>query len=78
MMAATAKDGTAKAVMNGISDNAGAKTGSAEATGVETTNSWFTAYRGNIAIAAEVQGGGHGADAAGPAVASVIKAAGTR
>ncbi|MBP0451433.1 penicillin-binding protein [Kitasatospora sp. RG8] len=78
MMAATAKDGTAKAVMNGISDNAGAKTGSAEATGVETTNSWFTAYRGNLAIAAEVQGGGHGADAAGPAVASVIKAAGNR
>ncbi|WP_406202410.1 penicillin-binding transpeptidase domain-containing protein [Kitasatospora sp. NBC_01560] len=78
MMAATAKDGTAKAVMAGISDNAGAKTGSAEATGVETTNSWFTAYRGNLALAAEVQGGGHGADAAGPAVASVIKAAGNR
>ncbi|MFJ3790296.1 penicillin-binding transpeptidase domain-containing protein [Kitasatospora sp. NPDC090091] len=78
MMAATAKDGTAKAVMAGISDNAGAKTGSAEATGVDTTNSWFTAYRGNLALAAEVQGGGHGADAAGPAVAAVIKAAGNR
>ncbi|MEU6233020.1 penicillin-binding transpeptidase domain-containing protein [Kitasatospora sp. NPDC047058] len=78
MMAATAKDGTAKAVMNGITDNAGAKTGSAEATGIDTTNSWFTAYRGNLAVAAEVQGGGHGADAAGPAVASLIKAAGTR
>ncbi|MFD0278679.1 penicillin-binding transpeptidase domain-containing protein [Kitasatospora sp. NPDC127111] len=78
MMAATAKDGTAKAVMNGISDNAGAKTGSAEATGIDTTNSWFTAYRGNLAIAAEVQGGGHGADAAGPAVAALIRAAGNR
>ncbi|GAA2790307.1 penicillin-binding transpeptidase domain-containing protein [Kitasatospora sp. CM 4170] len=78
MMAATAKDGTAKAVMAGISDNAGAKTGSAEATGIDTTNSWFTAYRGNLALAAEVQGGGHGADAAGPAVAAVIKAAGNR
>ncbi|WP_395294658.1 penicillin-binding transpeptidase domain-containing protein [Kitasatospora hibisci] len=78
MMAATAKDGTAKAVMAGISDNAGAKTGSAEATGIDTTNSWFTAYRGNLALAAEVQGGGHGADAAGPAVAAVIRAAGNR
>ncbi|MGW2540564.1 hypothetical protein ACWC5I_06760 [Kitasatospora sp. NPDC001574] len=28
--------------------------------------------------AAEVEGGGHGVDAAGPAVASVIKAAGNR
>ncbi|MEE1827172.1 penicillin-binding transpeptidase domain-containing protein [Streptomyces sp. BE20] len=78
MMAATAKDGTAKDVMAGISDNAGAKTGSAEATGITTTNSWFTAFRGNIAVAAEVEGGGHGVDAAGPAVASVIKAAGNR
>ncbi|MEV7778901.1 penicillin-binding transpeptidase domain-containing protein [Kitasatospora sp. NPDC088351] len=78
MMAATAKDGTAKAAMAGISDNAGAKTGSAEVAGMATTNSWFTAYRGNIAVAAEVQGGGHGVDAAGPAVAAVIKAAGNR
>ncbi|MGV9270747.1 penicillin-binding transpeptidase domain-containing protein [Kitasatospora sp. NPDC003701] len=78
MMAATAKDGTAKGAMAGISDNAGAKTGSAEVAGVDTTNSWFTAYRGNIAVAAEVQAGGHGADAAGPAVAAVIKAAGNR
>ncbi|MFI9329653.1 penicillin-binding transpeptidase domain-containing protein [Kitasatospora sp. NPDC052868] len=78
MMAATAKDGTAKAAMAGIADNAGAKTGSAEVAGMATTNSWFTAYRGNIAVAAEVQAGGHGADAAGPAVAAVIKAAGNR
>ncbi|MFB6890679.1 penicillin-binding transpeptidase domain-containing protein [Kitasatospora sp. NPDC056327] len=78
MMAATATGGTAKDVMAGISDNAGAKTGSAEATGIATTNSWFTAYRGNLAIAAEVEGGGHGVDAAGPAVAAIIKAAGNR
>ncbi|MFE2111054.1 penicillin-binding transpeptidase domain-containing protein [Kitasatospora sp. NPDC059463] len=78
MMAATATGGTAKDVMAGISDNAGAKTGSAEATGIATTNSWFTAYRGNLAVAAEVEGGGHGVDAAGPAVASIIKAAGNR
>ncbi|MFF7452716.1 penicillin-binding transpeptidase domain-containing protein [Kitasatospora sp. NPDC008115] len=78
MMAATATGGTAANVMAGISDNAGAKTGSAEATGIATSNSWFTAYRGNLAVAAEVEGGGHGVDAAGPAVASIIKAAGNR
>ncbi|MFJ2191436.1 penicillin-binding transpeptidase domain-containing protein [Kitasatospora sp. NPDC087861] len=78
MMAATAQGGTAKDVMAGITDNAGAKTGSAEVAGVAVTNSWFTAYRGNIAVAAEVQGGGHGVDAAGPAVAALLKAAAGR
>ncbi|MGW3041595.1 penicillin-binding transpeptidase domain-containing protein [Kitasatospora sp. NPDC001159] len=76
MMNATAVGGTAKDVMAGITDNAGAKTGSAEVQGASTTNSWFTAFRGNLAVAAEVQGGGHGVDAAGPAVASLLKAAG--
>ncbi|MGW6912828.1 penicillin-binding transpeptidase domain-containing protein [Kitasatospora sp. NPDC054939] len=74
MMAATAKEGTAKGAMASVSGDVGAKTGSAEATGIETSNSWFTAYRGNLAVAAEVEGGGHGADAAGPAVASVLMA----
>ncbi|MFG3225857.1 penicillin-binding transpeptidase domain-containing protein [Kitasatospora sp. NPDC048194] len=78
MMNATAVGGTAKDVMAGITDNAGAKTGSAEVQGASTTNSWFTAFRGNIAVAAEVQGGGHGVDAAGPAVASLLKAAAGR
>ena len=74
MMNATAVGGTASQVMTGITDNAGAKTGSAEVQGASTTNSWFTAFRGNLAVAAEVQGGGHGVDAAGPAVASLLKA----
>ncbi|MFJ9769814.1 penicillin-binding transpeptidase domain-containing protein [Kitasatospora sp. NPDC101157] len=74
MMNATAVGGTASQVMAGITDNAGAKTGSAEVQGASTTNSWFTAFRGNLAVAAEVQGGGHGVDAAGPAVASLLKA----
>ncbi|MFJ7248276.1 penicillin-binding transpeptidase domain-containing protein [Kitasatospora sp. NPDC098652] len=73
MMNATAVSGTASQVMAGITDNAGAKTGSAEVQGASTTNSWFTAFRGNLAVAAEVQGGGHGVDAAGPAVASLLK-----
>ncbi|MFE5583367.1 penicillin-binding transpeptidase domain-containing protein [Kitasatospora sp. NPDC056531] len=77
MMNATAVGGTASQVMAGITDNAGAKTGSAEVQGASTTNSWFTAFRGNLAVAAEVQGGGHGVDAAGPAVASLLKAAGS-
>ncbi|MFH9350562.1 penicillin-binding transpeptidase domain-containing protein [Kitasatospora sp. NPDC017646] len=76
MMNATAVGGTASQVMAGITDNAGAKTGSAEVQGASTTNSWFTAFRGNLAVAAEVQGGGHGVDAAGPAVASLLKAVG--
>ncbi|MFE4516859.1 penicillin-binding transpeptidase domain-containing protein [Kitasatospora sp. NPDC056783] len=74
MMNATATGGTASQVMAGITDNAGAKTGSAEVQGASVTNSWFTAFRGNLAVAAEVQGGGHGVDAAGPAVASILKA----
>ncbi|MEU3570505.1 penicillin-binding transpeptidase domain-containing protein [Kitasatospora sp. NPDC036755] len=77
MMNATAVGGTASQVMSGITDNAGAKTGSAEVQGASTTNSWFTAFRGNLAVAAEVQGGGHGVDAAGPAVASILKANGS-
>ncbi|WP_052706426.1 penicillin-binding transpeptidase domain-containing protein [Streptomyces rubellomurinus] len=78
MMNATAVGGTAKEVMAGITDNAGAKTGSAEVQGASTTNSWFTAFRGNLSVAAEVQGGGHGVDAAGPAVASLLKAYGVK
>jgi cell division protein FtsI/penicillin-binding protein 2 len=77
MMNATAVGGTASQVMAGITDNAGAKTGTAEVQSAAATNSWFTAFRGNLAVAAEVQGGGHGVDAAGPAVASLLKAAGS-
>lgn len=71
MMNLTATSGTAADVMRGISSGAGAKTGTAQVNG-QNDNSWFTAYRGNLAVAAEVQGGGHGSEAAGPAAAPVL------
>ncbi|MFI5531610.1 penicillin-binding transpeptidase domain-containing protein [Kitasatospora sp. NPDC051853] len=73
MMNLTATQGTAADVMRGITANAGAKTGTAQVDGQKDDNSWFTAYRGNLAVAAEVGGGGHGAAAAGPAAAAVLK-----
>ncbi|WP_354642019.1 penicillin-binding transpeptidase domain-containing protein [Kitasatospora camelliae] len=73
LMRATAMNGTAKPVMASLGGNSGAKTGTAEIGGGKPANSWFVAYRGNIAAAAEVEGAGHGIDAAGPAVAKVLK-----
>ncbi|PYC80244.1 hypothetical protein C7C46_13230 [Streptomyces tateyamensis] len=72
MMAATATRGTAQEPMAGLSGQVGAKTGTAE-NGTPTPNSWFIAYRGNLAVAAEVEHGGHGAGAAGSAVAQVLR-----
>ncbi|WP_330113858.1 penicillin-binding transpeptidase domain-containing protein [Streptomyces sp. MUM 178J] len=74
MMKGTAVSGTGKAAMSGVSGNKGAKTGSAEVDGQGSSNSWFTAYAGDLAAAAVVQAGGHGGDAAGPVVASVLNA----
>ncbi|MEU9043626.1 MULTISPECIES: penicillin-binding transpeptidase domain-containing protein [unclassified Kitasatospora] len=75
MMAKTATQGTARAPMSGLSGQIGAKTGTVEA-GSQATNSWFIAYRGDLAVAAEVEGGGHGNSAAGVAAAQVLKAGG--
>ncbi|GAA4836175.1 penicillin-binding transpeptidase domain-containing protein [Kitasatospora terrestris] len=71
LMTQTAKSGTAAEPMAGI-PGAAAKTGTAEVDGKDT-NSWFTAYRGNLAVAAEVEGGLHGAQSAGPAVAKLLR-----
>ncbi|MEU6234757.1 penicillin-binding transpeptidase domain-containing protein [Kitasatospora sp. NPDC047058] len=76
MMAKTATQGTARAPMAGLSGQIGAKTGTAEAGPGKGTNSWFIAYRGDLAVAAEVEGGGHGNTAAGVAAAQVLKAGG--
>ncbi|MER6452814.1 penicillin-binding transpeptidase domain-containing protein [Streptomyces sp900105245] len=76
MMNRTARSGTAAAVMAGMSGDLGAKTGSAEAAGLAKSDSWFAGYRGDVAAAALVQDGGHGIDAAGPIVASVLRNAG--
>ncbi|MFD5461842.1 penicillin-binding transpeptidase domain-containing protein [Kitasatospora sp. NPDC127059] len=76
MMARTAGQGTARAPMSGLSGQIGAKTGTVEAGSDQATNSWFIAYRNDLAVAAEVEGGGHGNSAAGVAAAQVLKAGG--
>ncbi|MER5463098.1 penicillin-binding transpeptidase domain-containing protein [Streptomyces sp. NPDC002668] len=74
MMSATAQYGTGQAAMAGVRGEKGAKTGSAEVDGQGKSNSWFTGYADDLAAAAVVQSGGHGGDAAGPVVASVLQA----
>ncbi|MGW2641195.1 penicillin-binding transpeptidase domain-containing protein [Streptomyces sp. NPDC001348] len=76
MMNRTATSGTAAGVMAGLGPDYGAKTGSAEVDGQARSNSWFTGYRGDIAAAAMTQDGGHGIDAAGPIVATVLRSGG--
>jgi hypothetical protein len=76
MMNRTARSGTAAGVMAGLGGDVGAKTGSAEADGEARSDSWFAGYRDDTAAAAMVQDGGHGVDAAGPIVASVLRNAG--
>ncbi|MEU6810888.1 penicillin-binding transpeptidase domain-containing protein [Streptomyces sp. NPDC046831] len=75
MMNRTATSGTAAAAMSGLPGRRiGAKTGSAEVDGQARSNSWFAGYRDDVAAAAMTQAGGHGGDAAGPIVASVLRA----
>lgn len=75
MMNRTARSGTAAPVMAGLGGDIGAKTGSAEADGQARSDSWFAGYRDDVAAAAMVQDGGHGVDAAGPIVATVLRSA---
>ncbi|MER5641469.1 penicillin-binding transpeptidase domain-containing protein [Kitasatospora sp. NPDC002227] len=72
MMAKAAAEGTAAKPMAGLGGQVGAKTGTAEVDG-QKSNSWFIAYRGDLAVAVEVTGAGYGADAAGQAAAQVLK-----
>ncbi|MGW4910213.1 penicillin-binding transpeptidase domain-containing protein [Streptomyces sp. NPDC004270] len=76
MMNRTATSGTAAGVMSGLRGSIGAKTGSAEVDGQSKSNSWFAGYRDDVAAAAMTQDGGHGIDAAGPIVASVLRIGG--
>ncbi|MFG3285105.1 penicillin-binding transpeptidase domain-containing protein [Streptomyces sp. NPDC048111] len=71
---ATAPYGTATRAMAGVGGAKGAKTGSAEKDGQNKSDSWFTGYSDDLAAAALVQSGGHGGDAAGPIVATVLRA----
>ncbi|GHA95229.1 penicillin-binding transpeptidase domain-containing protein [Streptomyces termitum] len=72
--AATSSAGTATEAMASVPSPKGAKTGSAEVNNQATSNSWFTGYSGDLAAAAVVDSGGHGGDAAGKVVATVLKA----
>lgn len=74
MMRATAAWGTGQKAMSGLGGDKGAKTGSAEVDGQATSNSWFTGFQDDLAVAASVESGGHGGDAAGPVVAAVLSA----
>ena len=74
--ATTAPGGTATQAMSRLGGDIGAKTGSAEVGGQETSNSWFTGFRNDVAAAAMTEEGGHGGDAAGPIVAQVLRAGG--
>ncbi|MEV7544017.1 penicillin-binding transpeptidase domain-containing protein [Streptomyces sp. NPDC089915] len=75
MMRQTATSGTAAQAMASVGgSDKGAKTGSAEVDGATAPDSWFTGFSGDVAAAAMVEGGGHGADAAGPVVATVLNA----
>ncbi|MEU0404207.1 penicillin-binding transpeptidase domain-containing protein [Streptomyces sp. NPDC006197] len=71
---ATAGYGTAVGPMASVRGDKGAKTGSAEVDGQETSDSWFTGFADDLAAAAFVEGAGHGATAAGPVVAQVLNA----
>ncbi|GGS06026.1 penicillin-binding protein [Streptomyces aureoverticillatus] len=76
MMRRTAVAGTGAKAMAGLGGDIGAKTGSAEVDGQTKPNSWFAGYRGDTAVAAMAQQGGHGGDTAGPIVAAVLRAGG--
>ncbi|WP_256966308.1 penicillin-binding transpeptidase domain-containing protein, partial [Streptomyces griseiscabiei] len=75
MMRLTATQGTAATVMQGLSGDIGAKTGSAEIDGQAVADSWFTGFRGDVAAAAMSEGGGRGGEAAGPIVVDVLRVA---
>ncbi|BBA96297.1 putative penicillin-binding protein [Actinacidiphila reveromycinica] len=66
--------GTATGVMSGFGADSGAKTGSAEVDGQAATNGWFTAFAGDVAVAAVVHDAGFGNTSAGPIVAQVLRA----
>ncbi|MEU8774657.1 penicillin-binding transpeptidase domain-containing protein [Streptomyces sp. NPDC048606] len=73
MRQAAMTGGTAAGAMAAVpGSDKGAKTGSAEVDGAASPDSWFTAFSGDVAAAAMVEGGGHGADTAGRIVAGVL------
>ncbi|WP_328828889.1 penicillin-binding transpeptidase domain-containing protein [Streptomyces sp. NBC_00252] len=74
LMKLTARQGTAAPVIGGLSGDVGAKTGTAEVDGRQKPNSWFIAYRGDVAAAAVVPASGEGYKFAGKVVTAVLAA----
>ncbi|GAA4419521.1 penicillin-binding transpeptidase domain-containing protein [Georgenia halophila] len=76
-MRAVVTDGTATLLADVPGEPVHAKTGSAEAGEGEDfrVDSWMIAYQGDLAVAALVHGGGHGAGAAGDVVEAFLRAA---
>ncbi len=72
MMVRTARSGTAAPTIGGLSGDVGAKTGTAEVDGQTKPNSWFIAYRGDIAAAAVVPKTGEGYKYAGKIVTAIL------
>jgi cell division protein FtsI/penicillin-binding protein 2 len=79
MMREVVTEGTASAAQVGLRTLPGppvyGKTGTAEfgTQDPPETHAWFTGYRGDIAFAAVVEGGGFGAKAAGPLIADFLR-----
>ncbi len=74
MMKLTAQEGTAAPTISGLSGDVGAKTGTAEVDGQTKPNSWFLAYRDDVASAAVVPNSGEGYKFAGKIVTAVLGA----
>jgi cell division protein FtsI/penicillin-binding protein 2 len=77
MMAGVVTNGTATAA--GLPDGTHGKTGTAEfgTANPPQTHAWFIAYRGDLAVAVIVTGGGIGGAVAAPVAAKFLNAAGT-
>ncbi|GAA1956417.1 hypothetical protein GCM10009838_10360 [Catenulispora subtropica] len=73
LMRRVVTEGTASSLRR-VSPAVSAKTGTAEPGGNAANNSWMIAFQGDIAVACLVEGGGHGDDAAGPAIAAMLGA----
>jgi hypothetical protein len=74
MMVLTARQGTAAPTVGQLSGDVGAKTGTAEVDGQAKPNSWFLAYRDDVAAAAVVPNTGEGYKFAGKIVAALLSA----
>ncbi|WEO99694.1 penicillin-binding transpeptidase domain-containing protein [Streptomyces sp. FXJ1.172] len=74
LMKLTAREGTAAPTIGGLNGDVGAKTGTAEVDGRKKPDSWFVAYRDDVAAAAVVPDSGEGYKFAGKIVTALLAA----